>query len=180
MRISTTLYTRHCTVHTVQPRSTHSRHEANMKHIYTRYVAWNQPGSDFRWPNIESMIVMIGQTPIAWQNVEYNRLFLANSSLHEWWCLLFCYLWRTSSCLLTAREEDAGPGWTMQGNHCQWTVQSCQAVMGPVLDIAHSGIFLSIDLSTIHDLIMFVLYQLSKRGIWSQTLTCPLHSSVIK
>ena len=92
MRISTTLYTRHRTVHTVQPRSTHSRHEANMKHIYTRYVAWNQPGSDFRWPNIESMIVMIGQTPIAWQNVEYNRLFLANSSLHEWWCLLFCYL----------------------------------------------------------------------------------------
>ena len=31
---------------------------------------------------------------------------------------------RTSSCLLTAREEDAGPRWTMQGNHCQCTVVS--------------------------------------------------------
>ena len=179
-------YTIHCTVHA---RCNQGAHIADMKQTWNISTRDMQPET-----NLEVLYPWFPLTKHRKHDDSHDR-----SDTYNWtkcgiqWIIpltLLFITWvmmpaallsevrRTSSCLLTAREEDAGPRWTMQGNHCQCTVVS--AVMGPGLDTAHSGIFLSIDWSTIHDLIMFVLYQLSKRGIWSQTLTCPLHSSVIK
>ena len=176
-------YTIHCTVHA---RCNQGAHIADMKQTWNISTRDMQPET-----NLEVLYPWFPLTKHRKHDDSHDR-----SDTYSWtkcgiqWIIPLTLLFMSDdACCSVICGERHLASWQHErkmqdpAEQCKETTVSalsCQAVMGPGLDTAHSGIFLSIDWSTIHDLIMFVLYQLSKRGIWSQTLTCPLHSSVIK
>ena len=125
-------YTIHCTVHA---RCNQGAHIADMKQTWNISTRDMQPET-----NLEVLYPWFPLTKHRKHDDSHDR-----SDTYSWtkcgiqWIIpltLLFITWvmmpavllsevrRTSSCLLTAREEDAGPRWTMQGNHCQCTVVS--------------------------------------------------------